>query len=76
MLTAKYGKPLGSGDKSADETKGKPSLWIEAVSTPWIYLNDRQIEKRKLNRNAVAEEPGEVAAEAGERRPAFTRPRT
>jgi hypothetical protein len=57
-LSKQYGKPIGGGSKAGSEDnapKGKPTNWIESLSTPWVYLNDRQIAARKLDKNTVTQ---------------------
>jgi Type I phosphodiesterase / nucleotide pyrophosphatase len=65
FLRQKFGKPIGPDEKVEDLTddakssKGKSGLWIEAIPAPWVYLNQRQVEAKGLERDAVAKELAE-----------------
>ncbi|HEY2787482.1 MAG TPA: alkaline phosphatase family protein [Fimbriiglobus sp.] len=50
-LQAKYGKLEGHFKPGASSKK---ATWIEAQAVPWIYLNDRLIASRGLNKDDVA----------------------
>lgn len=57
FLDKKYGTPIGPR-VTVDATKtssGRFNRWIEADTMPWVYLNYRQIDARKLDRNEVCE---------------------
>ncbi len=60
FLRKEFGKPIGPDEKVEDLTddakssKGKSGLWIESIPAPWVYLNQRQVEAKGLDRNAVA----------------------
>src|SRR5439155_25536672 len=49
-LQARYGKLPGHFRPGADSKK---TTWIETQSIPWLYLNDRLIKDRGLNKNEV-----------------------
>jgi hypothetical protein len=50
-LQEKYGK-LDGNFESAENSK--KTTWIENSAAPWIYVNERLIAERKLDRNEVA----------------------
>lgn len=57
FLNTKYGKPVGTKPmvREKNDPRGNLDQWIESNQPPWIYINHRQIEARKLNRDAVTE---------------------